>query len=135
MKKLILSAVVLILSSASYAGPTKEMYPTIKVTDALGTHFVSIKNFCMTKDHSQLSGIIRYCSKAMHMGRGNKRCSSRATLRRMNFDNSFTYKAQGPRGQEIVSTYSYDKVLDINVVDLRSMTVLDTFSYEIPYCK
>lgn len=135
--KTLLLAMMTLLASSTFASTLIESYPTLSITDALGTKRVSIKNFCMTDDGSKLIGMIRYCKKAAHIGRGYKKCTSRATIQRVEIENDFSYTVNGPRGRSTTYNYSYDRdiVVDIIEFDPRGYREkVDDFIYTIPNC-
>lgn len=136
MKNILLLA-VLTLSTLANAGIIKEKFPTVPVTDALGTKKVSVKNFCITEDGSTLIGVIGYCRKASNPSRGYKKCTSRARVSRIEIENHFTYTVRGPRDRVTEYSYSIDPVVEVKVIDWDargSEELLYTYDYALPIC-
>ena len=126
-----------LFTSSVFAGIIREKFPTVPVTDAMGTRQISVKQFCISDDHLTLKGRIRYCEKAVRSARGYKKCTSRSTSRLVEIENFFSYTVRGPRDRVVEYSYSIDPILEIKVIDFDprgSEEVIDTYEYVIPTC-
>ena len=135
MKKALLLS--LLFASTVFANRTYEQYPSIPVTDAMGTKQVSIKNFCMSADKQTLIGRVNSCVKVKHLGRGYKECAKYQS-EDVAVSNSFTNTVFGPRGRRTVNSYSYDRDILVDVIEHNYRSgqkiTIDQFVHTIPGC-
>lgn len=136
MKKLFILLSILITSSA-FAFQVVKDYPSIPVSDALGTKKVSIKNFCMTSDNSKLVSYLSVCEKAKHIGRGYKKCVSRVN-KLVEVKNSFRYTIFGPRETQREFNFKYDREVLVDVLEFDprggNRNKVDEFVFTLPEC-
>ncbi len=137
MNRILIIITGVLLSFSVSAGIIKEKFPKIAISDALGTKQVSLKNFCLSADESTLVTQIRICHAAAFDARGYKECLKKPEVERIEVENSFTHRSFGPRGILRSTSYSYPRIIKVQVVDFDprgSEEVLDEYMYEIPTC-
>ena len=137
MKNTILFLITLFFLSESFGAMIIERFPTISYQDAMGTSFISIKNFCLTEDEATLKGRVPFCLKAKDVGHNEKVCINKDKQKLISIKNSFSRTIFGPRGRRNRTRYSYGRYITVKVVNFDPRgyeEVIDKYKYKIDYC-
>ncbi|MEX0798827.1 MAG: hypothetical protein WD025_05255 [Bacteriovoracaceae bacterium] len=141
MKTTLAMAIAALFMSAAYGTIIKEDYPTVKITDAMGSKSVSIKGFCLSDDQKTLKSLAprTVCVKSKHIGRGYKKCVKKSTQQIEAPNAYYVMSCAGARCSDRVYTKkSYPRDLNIKVYELDprggTRTRVDSFTHTLPHC-
>ena len=119
----------------------KANFPYLKYSDAMGSHFISLRHFCLTQDKETFKSLdpVSVCEEVEYQGQDYRDCREleEETLK---IQNTYTtYSCRGNRCYDRdYSRSSYDRSIEISVrrFDPRGGggRVLLRKDYQIPFC-